>query len=77
MADPADQASDPPEQPNAQPAPKQDDATIPVKSEQATAQGDATWAEVENAMRLADDAVSGAVQGMADTNPSSIDGNHK
>ena len=77
MAAPADQASESPEQPTAQPASKQDEAVISVKSEQSAVESAAAWTEVQSAMRLADEAVSSAVQGMADVNHSSDDSNHK
>ena len=77
MAAPADQASEPPEQPASQPASKQDEAVISVKSKQSGVESAAAWTEVQNAMRLADEAVSSAVQGMADVNHSSDDSNHK
>ncbi|WP_136626219.1 hypothetical protein [Bradyrhizobium macuxiense] len=77
MVEATDQASDTPALPNAQPALKKDDKPIPSKQETAAAEAKASWGEVLNAMHAAEDAVSKAVQGMADSQKQSISDNLK
>jgi hypothetical protein len=58
-------------------ASKSEDAAISAKQKPVTAASDASWTEVLNAMRLAEEAVSSAVQGMADADRPPPDNNHK
>lgn len=67
MAEPADQARGTSPAPNAQPAAKAEDKPPSSEQKPVAADVNATWGEVLNAMQLAEDAVSKAVQGMADS----------
>jgi hypothetical protein len=65
MAEPADQTHDTTVPPEVQPASSSEEIAASVKQETAFTGSGTPWAEVLNAMRSAEEAVSRAVQGMA------------
>lgn len=75
MTEPADQVSKPPVLPNGQSAPTSENPPILDKSKVSAAKSSASWADVQNAMQSAEDAVSKAVQGMADHQAASTKNN--